>query len=251
MSSSSLSTWDDRREGSGRDLPNKRAMEATAAALPVAAPQSFLQRVFGWMTAGLLLTAGVAGLIGSSDGLLTDVTDNPVLLIVIFVVEIALVVAISAFAERLSTPVVAGLFFLYAALNGVVFAFIFELYTAQSIFTAFLVTAGMFGAMAVWGYATHRDLSGMGSILFMALIGLIIATVVNAFVASSGLYWITTYAGVVIFAGLTAYDMQKLKRYGEAGGDSERTAIRGALSLYLDFINLFLYMLRLFGQARR
>jgi uncharacterized protein len=111
----------------------------------------------------------------------------------------------------------------------------------------------MFGALAAWGYVTERDLSGMGSILFMALIGLILATIVNIFVANEALYWITTYAGVAIFAGLTAYDMQKIKQYGESGaggGAEEKAAIQGALALYLDFINLFLFLLRIFGRAR-
>ena len=212
--------------------------------------QGFLQRVFAWMFAGLLVTAVAAGLIGSSDTLLTDITESPVLLIALFVVQLGLVIALSAAIDRISVPVATALFFLYAALNGVIFAFVFELYTKQSIFTTFLIAAGMFGAMAAWGYVTKADLSSLGSILFMALIGLILASVVNIFVASSALYWITTYAGVAIFAGLTAYDMQKLKRYAEAGGDSGGAAVSGALALYLDFVNLFLFLLRIFGQRR-
>ncbi|HEY8001251.1 MAG TPA: Bax inhibitor-1/YccA family protein, partial [Solirubrobacterales bacterium] len=155
--------------------------------------------------------------------------------------------------DRLSPPVALALFFLYAATVGVTFAFIFELYTAQSIFTTFLVTSAMFGAVGAWGYVTKRDLSTMGTVLLMALVGLILATIVNIFVASEALYWITTYAGVAIFAGLTAYDMQKIKGYARAGldGDAEqRASILGALALYLDFINLFLYLLRIFGQQR-
>lgn len=214
-------------------------------------PSSFLQRVFGWMFAGLAVTGLVASMVGSKDAFLTAVTANPLILMLAFGLQIALVIALSFFAERLSTPVAATLFFVYAGLNGVVFSFVFELYTAQSIFTAFFVTAGMFGAMAAWGYFTKTDLSSLGSILFMALIGLILATVVNVFVASSTLYWVTTYAGVAIFAGLTAYDMQKIKQYGQAGETRGGVAIRGALALYLDFINLFLYMLRIFGSARR
>jgi uncharacterized protein len=210
------------------------------------APSSFLQRVFAWMFAGLLVTAGAAAVIGSSDALLTDITANPLLLIVLFVAQLGLVFAIAARADRMSPALATGLFLLYSATNGVIFALVFELYTAQSIFTAFLVTAGMFGAMAVYGYVTKTDLSKLGSILFMALIGLILATVVNLFVASSALYWITTYAGVAIFAGLTAYDVQKIKQYEGGQGD----AIRGALSLYLDFINMFLFLLRIFGQSR-
>ncbi len=210
------------------------------------APSSFLQRVFAWMFVGLLVTAGAAAVIGSSDSMLTDLTENPVLLIVLFVAQIGLVIAISARADRMSPALSTGLFLLYSATNGLIFALVFELYTTQSIFTAFAVTAGMFGAMAVYGYVTKTDLSKLGSILFMALIGLILATIVNLFIANSALYWITTYAGVAIFAGLTAYDVQKIKRYEGGHGD----AIRGALALYLDFINMFLFLLRIFGQSR-
>ena len=210
------------------------------------APSSFLQRVFAWMFAGLLVTAGAAAVIGSSDALLTDITANPVLLIVLFVAQLGLVFAIAARADRMSPALATGLFLLYSATNGVIFALVFELYTSQSIFTAFAVTAGMFGAMALYGYVTKTDLSKLGSILFMALIGLILATVVNIFVANEALYWITTYAGVAIFAGLTAYDVQKIKQYEGGQGD----AISGALSLYLDFINMFLFLLRIFGQSR-
>ncbi len=214
--------------------------------------QSFLQRVFLWMFGGLLVTAGVAAGVGSSDGLLTDLTQTPGVFLGIVVASLLIVLAISFLSQRLPVGLLTVLFFVYAALNGFVFALIFELYTKQSIFTAFLVTAGMFGALAWWGYATKRDLSGMGSILFMALVGLILATIVNVFIANTALYWVTTYAGVVIFCGLTAYDMQKLRQYGEQAGvspDAEgRAAIQGALALYLDFINLFLYLLRIFGR---
>ncbi len=210
------------------------------------APSSFLQRVFAWMFVGLLVTAGAAAVIGSSDSMLTTLTENPVLLIVLFVAQIGLVIAISARADRMSPALSTGLFLLYSATNGLIFALVFELYTTQSIFTAFAVTAGMFGAMAVYGYVTKTDLSKLGSILFMALIGLILATIVNLFIANSALYWITTYAGVAIFAGLTAYDVQKIKGYEGGQGD----AIRGALALYLDFINMFLFLLRIFGQSR-
>jgi uncharacterized protein len=215
--------------------------------------QGFLTRVFAWMFCGLLVTGGVAALIGSDDELLTTITESPWIFIGIVVVQIALVLIISAAIERLSPAVALTLFFVYAASVGVLFALVFELYTAQSIFTTFLITAAMFGAIAFWGYTTERDLSGMGSILFMALVGLILATIVNLFLANETLYWITTYAGVLIFAGLTAYDIQKIKGYAQAGleGDAEqRAAVLGALALYLDFINLFIYMLRILGQRR-
>jgi FtsH-binding integral membrane protein len=203
------------------------------------------------MFGGLVVTAGCAGAIGASDSLLTDITEDPILLIILFVVQIGLVVWLSAGISRMAPGLAAGLFLLYAALNGVIFAFVFELYTAQSIFTTFLVTAGMFGAMAAWGYFTDLDLTRLGALLFMGLIGLILATIVNLFVANDALYWVTTYAGVVIFAGLTAYDMQKLKQWGAQDSGDGRLAVLGALALYLDFINLFLFLLRIFGQARR
>jgi FtsH-binding integral membrane protein len=201
------------------------------------------------MFIGLLVTAAAAGAIGSSDSLLTSVTANPLPLILLFVLQMGIVIAISARADRISPAAATGLFLLYSATNGILFAFIFELYTQQSIFMTFAITAGMFGAMAAYGLVTGTDLSKLGAILFMALIGLILATIV--FVANDALYWVTTYAGVAIFAGLTAYDVQKIKRFGEAGASSQGQAIQGALALYLDFINMFLFLLRIFGDARR
>jgi uncharacterized protein len=213
----------------------------------------FLQRVFLWMFVGLGITGGVAAAIGSSDTLLTDITESPGIIIGVIVVQLGIVFGISFLINRISVGLATVLFLIYSATVGITFAFIFELYTTQSIFTTFLITAGMFGALAVWGAVTDVDLSKVGSIAFMALIGLILATVVNIFWANSTLYWITTYAGVAIFAALTAYDMQKLKQIGQQGlsGEAEgRAAILGALSLYLDFINLFLFLLRIFGQQR-
>ena len=223
-------------------------MEYAAAPAALAGTQSFLTRVFSWMVVGLLVTAASAAAIGSSDSMLTDVTSNPILMIVLFVAQIALVITISAGVNRLSTGVAGALFLVYSALNGFIFSLIFELYTDESIFTTFLVAASLFAALAFYGAVTKRDLSKLGGILFAALIALIVATVVNLFVGGSTLYWITTYAGVLIFAGLTVYDMNKLKRYAESGGQGG--AVQGALSLYLDFINLFLFLLRIFGRAR-
>ena len=226
---------------------------ATPPAVATSDTQGFLAKVFGWMFIGLLITGLAAAAIGSSDTLLTDITESPWIMIGLFVAQIGLVITISAAINRLSPAVALGLFFLYAASVGVIFALVFELYTAQSIFTTFLITAAMFGAVGAWGYLTKRDLSTMGTVLLMALVGLILATIVNVFVASEALYWITTYAGVAIFAGLTAYDMQKIKGFAQAGleGDAEqRASILGALALYLDFINLFLFLLRIFGRAR-
>jgi FtsH-binding integral membrane protein len=229
-------------------------MEYAAQPVEVARPEStFLQRVFLWMFIGLAITGGVAAAIGSSDKLLTDITETPGIVIGVIVLQLALVLGLVFLLPRISVGLATFLFLLYSATVGVTFALIFELYTTQSIFTAFLITAGMFGALAVWGAVTHIDLSKVGSIAFMALIGLILATIVNVFWANSTLYWITTYAGVAIFAALTAYDMQKLKQINQQGltGEAEgRAAIMGALSLYLDFINLFLFLLRIFGQSR-
>lgn len=229
-------------------------MEYAAQPVEIARPDSaFLQRVFLWMFIGLGITGGVAGVIGSNDALLTDITETPGLVLGIVVAQLAIVFGLIFLLPRISVALATVLFLIYSATVGVTFAFLFELYTSQSIFTAFLITAGMFGALAVWGALTHIDLSKVGSIAFMALIGLILATIVNLFWANETLYWITTYAGVGIFSALTAYDMQKLNQINEQGlsGEAEgRAAIMGALALYLDFINLFLFLLRIFGQQR-
>ena len=229
-------------------------MEYAAQPVEIARPDSaFLQRVFLWMFVGLGITGGVAGVIGANDALLTDITQTPGLVLGVVIAQLAIVLLLVFLLPRMSVALATVLFLLYSATVGVTFAFLFELYTSQSIFTAFLITAGMFGALAVWGAVTHIDLSKVGSIAFMALIGLILATIVNLFWANETLYWITTYAGVGIFSALTAYDMQKLNQISKQGlsGEAEgRAAIMGALALYLDFINLFLFLLRIFGQQR-
>lgn len=229
-------------------------MEYAATAPTVAREeQRFLSRVFMWMFLGLAITGAIAALIGTDDALLTKLTEHPGIVIVLIIAQLGLVLALSFAINKIPATTATVLFLLYSALTGVTFAFIFELYTAQSIFTTFLIAAAMFGALAVWGAVTDVDLSKVGSIAIVALIGLIIATVVNIFVASTTLYWITTYAGVLIFSALTAYDMQKLKQIqdqGIGGEQANKLAIFGALSLYLDFINLFLFLLRIFGSQR-
>ncbi|MED0675450.1 MULTISPECIES: Bax inhibitor-1 family protein [Aneurinibacillus] len=219
----------------------------------VAAEQRrYIQRVFSWMFAGLLMTALVAYLLSGNENVLAYFSAHPYAFFIILIAELILVFYLSARVQKLSATSAMLLFFIYAALNGITFSLLFALYTSTSIVLTFLVTAGMFGALALYGYVTKRDLSRMGSILFMALIGLILATLVNFFLQSSSLYWITTYAGVVIFSGLTAYDMQKIKETNIIGNeDTEeetKEAIIGALILYLDFLNLFLYLLRIFGN---
>lgn len=203
--------------------------------------RAFMVRVYGWMASGLALTGVVAyGL--------REVRVEPTTLLVVALLELGLVIAISRAARSIPASVATVLFLAYAALNGVLLSFVFLVYTQESIATTFFATAGTFGALSIYGATTQRDLTSIGNLCFMALIGLIIASVVNIFLHSSQLYWITTYAGVLIFVGLTAYDTQKIREMA-AGGD-ERAAIAGALALYLDFVNLFLDLLRIFGKRR-
>ena len=213
----------------------------------------FFNVVYAWMAAGLGLTAVVAWYVGSNEDYLRQVFRPPVL-IGLIVAQLALVFTISAAVNKLSAGVATALFMLYAGLTGLTLSAIVVIYTPGSIAGAFIATAGTFGATSVYGMVTKRDLTALGGILFMALIGLIIASVVNIFLANSALYWIITYAGVLIFVGLTAYDTQRLKRVAiETAHDprmAARHAINGALMLYLDFINLFLLLLRIMGDRR-
>ena len=180
---------------------------------------TFVQRVFSWMAIGLTVTGAIATVIGTSTSD-TYWQDHGTLMIGLIVLELAVVFGLIFLINRISATVATGAFFLYSALNGVTLSVIFAVYSIPSIAATFFVTAGMFGTMAAIGWVTKRDLSKFGSILIMALIGLILASIVNVFIASSALYWIVTYAGVLIFAGLTAYDMQKIKRIQEAGADA-------------------------------
>jgi hypothetical protein len=206
------------------------------------------------MAGGLALTAFVAALTASSPAVMQAVFGTP-LMWVLFIAEIGLVFGVSAAINRISAATATTLFLVYAALNGVTLSAILYVYTGATVATAFIVTAGMFGATAVFGSVTKRDLTGVGSFMFMGLIGLILASVVNIWLKSPMVYWLTTYFGVFIFVGLTAYDAQKIKKIGmNAALDREasgRASIMGALALYLDFINLFLFMLRIFGGGSR
>lgn len=217
--------------------------------------ESVMQRVYGWMALGLLITAGVAWFVANSS-LINVIGSNPILFYVLMFGELGLVVGISFGINKLSPAMATGLFFAYAAMNGLTFAFIFLVYTSASIALTFAATASLFGAMSLIGYTTKMDLSQYGSYLLMALLGLIIASVVNIFWANSTLDWILTYVGILIFLGLTVYDTQRIKRMTTTAvqqGDSTvigRVSILGALSLYLDFINLFLRLLRVTGRQR-
>jgi FtsH-binding integral membrane protein len=213
----------------------------------------FFNAVYAWMATGVALSAVVAWWVSTQPRLMYSVFRGPTMFILI-IVELALVVAISAAIHKISAGVATGMFLLYAALNGLTLSGIFLVYTGASLVMTFAVTAGMFAAMSIYGFVTKTDLTRFGSLLFMALIGLVIATVVNIFWANHILYWAINYAGVLIFVGLTAYDTQMLKMIAAQTAGSPalaaRMAIVGALRLYLDFINLFLFMLRILGDRR-
>ena len=230
-----------------------RAATATGSRAEVLS--AFMRGVYGWMSMGLGLTALVAYATASTPALIELIFSNSLLLILLFVAEIGLVVAISAAINRLSAATASALFLIYSALNGLTLSSIFLVYTSSSLASAFIVSAGMFGAMSVYGLVTKKDLTSLGSFCFMGLIGIILASLVNMFVKSSAMGMIISYLGVLIFVGLTAYDTQKLKYMGETAPMGDATAIRrgtilGALTLYLDFINLFLMLLRIFGSSR-
>ncbi len=216
--------------------------------------QRFMVQVYNWMGAGLAMTGGMSWFVSTSDTIMNLLVTQPILFIILLVVELGLVFYLAARVMSMSASQAMGVFFLYAGLNGVTLAPLFMLYTTASMASTFMVTAGMFGAMSFYGYTTKKDLTSWGSFLFMGLIGIIIASIVNMFMNSSALYWIITYAGILLFVGLTAYDTQKIKEMNILGneGTEEDTkeAIRGALSLYLDFINLFLMLLRVMGTRR-
>jgi FtsH-binding integral membrane protein len=215
---------------------------------------AFFNGVYGWMAAGLALTAAVAWFVSRDPTMMQRIFRGPVLLILV-IAELGLVFTISAAINRISATAATALFLVYSALNGLTLSAIFIVYTQASLAGAFIVTAGMFAAMSAFGYFTRIDLTRFGALLFMALIGLVIASVVNMFWANSTLYWIVTYAGVFIFVGLTAYDTQKLRIIAAQTENDPRLAARlsvnGALMLYLDFLNLFLFLLRIMGDRRR
>ena len=211
-----------------------------------------MRKVYVWMTLALVITGATAYGVATSPGLMMTIATNKLLFWGLIIAEFGLVVAISAAINKLSLTTATLLFILYSVINGATLSFIFAVYTMSSIASVFFITAGTFAVMAVIGYTTKKDLTSMGKILFMALIGIIIATVVNIFLKSTGLEMIVSYLGVLIFVGLTAYDSQKIKQMlldaPDAGEGAQKLALLGALSLYLDFVNLFIYLLRIFGR---
>lgn len=213
--------------------------------------QSFISKVFNWMFLGLATTGIVAYFVSTNEAILKVVYSNMIVTIVLMIALFAMVWNLSANINKMSPQAAAINFFIYSALNGVFLSAIFLIYTQSSIFSTFCIAAAVFGAMAFYGATTKKDLSSWGSYLFMGLIGLIIAHFINIFLNSTGLASIINYAGVLIFVGLTAYDMQKIKSIGQQVDYKPQLAVLGALTLYLDFINLFLYLLRILGDRRR
>jgi FtsH-binding integral membrane protein len=211
--------------------------------------QQLLTHAFGWMFAGLLLTAGVAAVVQGSETLTNFAERN---LLLLFIGQLVVVVAISGAIQRINATVALGLFFVYAATLGLTVGLIVQAYTTGSVTVAFLSASAMFGAAAVYGATTKRSLASLGGILFMGLVGLIVASVLNLFLHSSQVSWIISIVGVVLFTALTAYDVQRIQSgdIAAATGSVEKGAVIGALRLYLDFINLFFFLLRLTGGRR-
>ncbi len=213
----------------------------------------FINKVYGWMALALAVTGFVA-LRTADSGFVQTIAQNQILFFGILIAEIGLVIWLSGSINKMNASKAIGLFILYSALNGLTMSIIFLIYTSASIASTFFITAGTFGVMSAYGYFTKTDLSSVGNIAFMGLIGIIIASIVNIFWHNEMLYWAVTYIGVLVFVGLTAYDTQKIKRMSlEMDINSEegsKGAILGALTLYLDFINMFLFLLRIFGDRR-
>lgn len=221
----------------------------------VAAEQRrFMVRVYNWMAAGLAITGVVSLMTASSDTMMGLIFNNPVIFYGLIIAELGMVFWLAGFIEGMSAQKAQGVFIGYSVLNGLTFSAIFFTYTSSSIASTFFITAGTFGAMSFYGYTTKKDITSWGGFLFMGLIGIIIASIVNIFMQSEMLYFVISCIGVLVFVGLTAYDTRKIKMMniiGNEGSDEDtKEAISGALTLYLDFINLFLMLLRLLGSRR-
>jgi len=224
-------------------LPRYRDSEVIAA---------FMRGVYGWMCGGLLITAATAWFVSSSPALVAAIFGNRLLFWILIIAQLGIVFALSARVERMASGTASLLFAAYSALTGVTLSSILLVFTGESVFTTFVVTAGMFGALAMYGTVTRRELSGLGQFLFMGLIGLVLASIVGIFWHNDALQFVISFVGVIVFAGLTVYDAQGLKQlaFASAGAPTSGTTIVGALTLYLDFINLFLFLLRFTGSRR-
>jgi hypothetical protein len=234
-----------------RSLPSDQTVDTTAYEGEI---QLVFSQVYLLMTLGLVVTAVIAAWVSTSEAMLTLIFTNWWVPLALFGAQLVLVIVLSAAIARLSTGAAVALFIAYAALLGVTLSSIFIVYTDASIATTFFITAGTFGVMSIFGFVTKRDLTKMGSLLFMLLIGFVLGSLLNIFLRSEAIYWILTYAGIGIFVGLIAYDTQKIKRMAASGLATGRQrggiVVMGALALYLDFINLFLLLLRIFGRSR-
>ena len=220
-----------------------------------AAQSALIKNVYLWMCAALAVTGLTALAVSNNPGTVSLIFGSQFMFLGLIIAELVLVFFISARIDKISFATATGLFMLYSLINGLTLSVIFLVFSESSIAMTFFTTAGTFGLMSLYGYFTQKDLTSFGNLLFMLLIGLILATVVNLifFRDNNILYWITTYAGIFIFVGLTAYDTQKIKQMlngQELTEQAQKIALLGALSLYLDFINLFLYLLRIFGDRK-
>jgi FtsH-binding integral membrane protein len=213
---------------------------------------AFLRAVYGWMCAGLAITAATAWLVSGSPAIVMAIATNRLLFWALIIAQLGLVFTLSARVQRLAPATASLLFIVYSALTGVTLSFVLLLYTGESIAATFVVTSGMFGALALFGTTTRRSLDGFGQFLFMGLIGVVLASIVGIFWQNDAFQFVLSFIGVIVFAGLAAYDAQRLKAMALAtpAGQTGSYAIVGALALYLDFINLFLFMLRFMGNRR-
>lgn len=221
-----------------------------ASAQVIERQNTLVRQVYAWMGAGLAITAFMALFTLSYPPLLQAIYGNRLIFFGLMIAQLALVFTLSGAVNRLSEFTATSIFIGYSALNGVTLSILALVYTASSITSTFVTTAGMFGAMSLYGYMTKRDLTSWGSFLFMGLIGIVIASIVNIFVGSSSASWVISAIGVIVFTGLTAYDTWKIKELAAQGISGRKPAILGALTLYLDFINLFLMLLRFTGSRR-
>ena len=213
---------------------------------------AFMRGVYGWMCGGLLITAATAWLVASSPALVAAIFGNRAIFWILALAQLGIVFVLSARVDRMAPTTAIGLFLGYSALTGVTLSAILLAFTGASVFSTFVVTAGMFGALAMYGTVTRRQLSGLGQFMFMGLIGLVLASIVGMFWQNNGLQFMISVVGVIVFAGLTVYDAQRLKElaFATSAGPTSGTTIVGALALYLDFINLFLFLLRFMGARR-
>ena len=213
---------------------------------------TFMRGVYGWMCGGLAITAATAWFVSSSPALVAAIFGNRLLFWILIIAQLGIVFTLSAQVDRMAAGTASLLFAAYSALTGVTLSSILLVFTGESVFTTFVVTAGMFGALAMYGTVTRRELSGLGQFLFMGLIGLVLASLVGLFWHSDGLQFVISFVGVIVFAGLTVYDANRLRElaFATSACPTSGATIVGALALYLDFINLFLFLLRFLGNRR-